>query len=375
MKQIPIYALFVFLCLNCANDQPSENNYSNELELKIIDSTIIEIDRELRNITSYSDGVYSFYKYPDKDIFLIDKRGKQVGLIDNAGDGPGQYNQIRGVSLLRDKKLIIIGLNKYYIYNFDAEVDSYHSFPNNYISMPNIPNFNQVLGYNDQNELLLFFLLMGDMEASKGKALWELDMVVMYNAKTSKMKGGVRMDKALYSKNVYPANSWPLIDFYNGDLYVVFPYEKKLQKYKLPSFEQISEINIEPSFFSKLETIKQKAGNSEAFFDLAYINSQYTQINAISEDYIMLSYKVPCQLEDYHRARSKGEMPKSCWKDYIQIFKNGAKLGNDIIIPEKYRLESIFDLDHIILFEKRPKKEENKFFRAKINLELLESNR
>lgn len=372
MKYYPFIFFYLFIFCACTNDYSSNRasdanstgtTLNNDVELEIFESFTVNYNNFLRTVTDFKHGYYTLFNYGEPWILLVSGDGTIIKEINQSGGGPNQYGSIMGVSIVDEQTIMVCDYSRYYFYDLDGNPKGYQDFPNKRPFMPLIRIFSIENYLDDEGQLNL--LLRGDEEIDfYNTDMFSVKLITVYNVDQGTYQSGVKYAKEVYQGIKYPANKNPFFSATSQhQISVIFPYEKKLSKYSLPDLNLIEQISTNPTHFEPLNLPRENSKQTnQAFFDLEYTNSQYFYLKSTLEGYNILAYKVPC-------GRTHNNDPQ-CWKTYLQVFKEGKKQCEDIAIDERYLLEGIFDLDHILLLEKNPKTEENKFFRARIKLPL-----
>ncbi len=383
MNNLHLSFMIISICfstLSCSTDPPNEDIVGNDGNavsqlFEIYDSFTVDYNNNLYSVTDFKHGYYTMYNFGEPWILIVSEDGKKFFEINQMGDGPNQYGTIRGVSLVDHETIVVCDTYNYYFFDYEGTPKGFGTFPEDYIFLPIFRIFSVENYKDEQGELYL--VLLGDGKLVKTDPL-QRDLIALYNVRNKQFRFGVKFDRALYEESVFPVNKLPLfdVDISNyQNIKVVFPYQKSLRSYSLENFELVNETATRPKYFTKMETLGLKPGDEQKrgkkYFKLEYINSQYFYVKSTEAGFTIIAYKVRCKedLEDPETIAGIGDLSNTkipCWKNYIQVFKNGKKIANDIPIDPRYSIEGIFDIDHILLLQRYPEEEENKFYRGRV---------
>ncbi len=375
---IPIM-LMLLHCVTEKERSDTEIDSKNEkTAFSIVDSFLIEFNDGLLYLTDYSDPNYLTFDLPSGTIVIADTSGSIINKFNQSGKGPNEYGMIRGTSFVGKDRIVVASTYRYYYFSINGKQLGYGSYPDGYF-------FNPVIGIFDAKNRLdeedgITFLLSGSKDkVFEPQDILNADLVSVFKPDQKLFKSGIRLTDPIYREKVFPAEKIPLITFDADNsrrLQVVFPYEEKRFEYDLKDLTLVAEYPTDPEHFTPLETLgltkgDKLLGNSK-YFQLPYVNTSYFYIRSLPGNITLLAYRTPVkrELNDLSRDGSMGvDMDAFRSRDeYIQVFKSGKKIGADIKVPSEYYLNHIFTMNHLVLTRKYRNKDENKYYRGKIEV-------
>jgi hypothetical protein len=346
-----------FICLigllitSCGNEKELETELE-DLSLQLSDSIVVDylgmvkiVDYQIANRN------YLALDYSDNIVMQFNTEGEIQYLFDQSGHDPSSFgHDILGLSFFNDSSVVIQSKLGYFIYTFEGELIRKIPIEN---KSPIYTRLKFNLEVTDK-DLISLMHIETDARPNTKAYFEDIEHFTVVNYRTSHIsnKIGFEPESVYLNDEFYYYYSEPTFDFNITDslFYVIYSSDPTIYSYDVSSNYQLKKkISASPSHFNSPVKVPFLQWPND-IKSLTY-DGNYQNIFS-NGSFIILEYSsgISTEMDIPSSIAEMNSLRRDLNSYYLQVFKDGQKIGKDLKVPEgKFGLSFIHGDGSLIL--------------------------